>query len=287
MKEEFRFSALSSFVHENQIISGDKFLNQANRENKYNYLKRDFLYKKGNWRNETISSLILRHKFFSANPLVLGHSDIPTKKKDALILKKLGIPSLFATNNYPLTFFSHSVPLGITNYCDDGPIHRLLGDESHFLKANNTSFISDDFSPKIYINFSSGNNRGVREEVLSLAKEIPNLYAFTVENPVFSDQGRINYLESLRAHGLVLCPEGNGIDTHRFWETLYMGGVPVVTTNEAMQNFYDNLPVIQLQSWTQLSDRTLVEELWAKIKQKKYNFDLLSTEYWVKRFSSK
>jgi hypothetical protein len=286
VKEGFRFSALHGFVHDNQIISGDKFLMQAKSENRYNYLKRDFLYKNGNWRNEEIQPLILRRRLFTDKPLVLGHSDIPTKKRDAFVLKHLGVPALFSTNNYPLTLFSQSVPLGITNYCDDSPIHKLLGDESHFLKANNTSFIGDEFIPTVYINFSSGNNRGVREEVLALAKKIPQLYTFTVQSPIFTEQGRINYLEDLRTHGLVLCPEGNGIDTHRFWETIYMGGVPVVTTNDAMQTFYNDLPVLQLQSWSQLSDRPLVEELWSRIKQRRHNFDLLSTKHWIERFST-
>ena len=218
--------------------------------------------------------------------LVLGHSDIETKRVDAIFLKKLGIKRLFATNNYPLDFFSESIPLGITNDCDDSPIHRLLGDESHFLKANNVDFLSEFFEPTIYINFSSGNNRGVREQVLSLATKIPHLYRFTVQTPDFTDKGRISYLGKLRSHGMVLCPEGNGIDTHRFWETLYMGGVPVVTSNKAMQSLYDNLPVIQLHSWVELSDRSRVEELWWKVMHKDYDFDRLTMDFWLKRFKT-
>jgi transposase len=34
---------------------------------------------------------------------------------------------------------------------------------------------------------------------------------------------------TLGKYRYVLCPRGNGIDTHRFWETLYKGNLPVVT----------------------------------------------------------
>ena len=34
------------------------------------------------------------------------------------------------------------------------------------------------------------------------------------------------------SHSMVLCPRGNGSDTHRVWETLYRGVVPVVEDNE-------------------------------------------------------
>ena len=37
------------------------------------------------------------------------------------------------------------------------------------------------------------------------------------------------YLKDLRASYLCLSPAGDGIDTHRTWESLYLGTVPVVT----------------------------------------------------------
>lgn len=39
-----------------------------------------------------------------------------------------------------------------------------------------------------------------------------------------------DYLLKLATHKFVACPRGNGLDTHRVWETLYLGGVPVGNT---------------------------------------------------------
>jgi hypothetical protein len=36
------------------------------------------------------------------------------------------------------------------------------------------------------------------------------------------------YQAKLGLYKFVLCPRGNGIDTHRFWETLYKGNLPVI-----------------------------------------------------------
>ncbi len=39
------------------------------------------------------------------------------------------------------------------------------------------------------------------------------------------------YLEELSSHRFCLCTRGNGLDTHRFWEALYLGVIPVVINN--------------------------------------------------------
>ena len=121
---------------------------------------------------------------------------------------------------------------------------------------------------------------------MSLVDSYSELYKVTLQTPDFTENGRVKYLANLRSHGLVLCPEGNGVDTHRFWETIYMGGLPVVTANKGMTFFYNNLPVLQLDTWEQLLDRTFVEKKWLEISKRSYNFDMLSTEYWISKFLS-
>jgi hypothetical protein len=49
----------------------------------------------------------------------------------------------------------------------------------------------------------------------------------------------------------VACPRGNGIDTHRFWETLYRGSVPVVLKSKWAENVKQlGVPVITINSWS-------------------------------------
>ena len=49
-------------------------------------------------------------------------------------------------------------------------------------------------------------------------------------------------------HLFIACPEGKGTDTHRFWETLYMGRYPVILHNKVSVDFSD-LPVLILNKW--------------------------------------
>lgn len=51
------------------------------------------------------------------------------------------------------------------------------------------------------------------------------------------------YLEELSNHYFCFCSRGNGIDTHRFWEALYLGVIPVIVVNEytKMDNFVNYL----------------------------------------------
>ena len=46
-------------------------------------------------------------------------------------------------------------------------------------------------------------------------------------------------------HNFVLAPWGNGIDTHRFWEILYSGSIPV-TKKHIIYDSFQNIPRIQL-----------------------------------------
>jgi hypothetical protein len=49
----------------------------------------------------------------------------------------------------------------------------------------------------------------------------------------------------------VLCPQGNGIDTHRFWESLYRGCVPIVLKSKwSLSLDYLNIPMLQLEKWS-------------------------------------
>jgi hypothetical protein len=48
----------------------------------------------------------------------------------------------------------------------------------------------------------------------------------------------------------IACPRGNGTDTHRFWEALYRGSIPVVKKSRWAQSIAElGFPVVQLSSW--------------------------------------
>ncbi len=59
------------------------------------------------------------------------------------------------------------------------------------------------------------------------------------------------YLLAISRHRFVICPRGNGIDTHRFWESLYLNSFPVVVASQ-WSNLLKNqstIPFIEVVDW--------------------------------------
>ena len=60
------------------------------------------------------------------------------------------------------------------------------------------------------------------------------------------------YLIELKIHKYAICPEGNGIDTHRFWECLYMNTIPICLKNILTEYYKQYFPIIILNNWQEL-----------------------------------
>lgn len=58
------------------------------------------------------------------------------------------------------------------------------------------------------------------------------------------------YFIELKKHKYAICPRGNGIDTHRIWECLYLDVIPIMLKRDYLG--IDNLPIIYLNSWDEL-----------------------------------
>ena len=48
------------------------------------------------------------------------------------------------------------------------------------------------------------------------------------------------------------CPKGNGVDTYRFWEALYLGTIPIVDYGKFYDQFGD-LPKLDVKSISDLN----------------------------------
>ena len=86
------------------------------------------------------------------------------------------------------------------------------------------------------------------------------------------------YLENLYNHAFVICAEGNGIDTHRVWECLYMNTIPVMIRN-INNSFYSDLPILFIDDWEELSQKFL-HDSFMDIAGKKWNTKKLDFDYW-------
>lgn len=87
-----------------------------------------------------------------------------------------------------------------------------------------------------------------------------------------------------------VCPQGNGYDTYRFWESLSVGAIPIVLNNlflECLMEQHPEIPFMVLEDWKDLpsflhSDIQKVYDTFMKMSK----LDILTEEYWIKEFES-
>jgi hypothetical protein len=281
------FSGLSKILETNDFISSDKFLDYSRTEPRITYTKTDFLYMDGTWRSTLQKSLISRISELKDQVLIFGHADQKITSSEVKLWARFsGAKRIFGTNLATVQGLSEILPLGLTNNSGESELHDVLGNTNHIALANALlDYPKDKFDFSVYVNFTIENNRGVRGKVYSLLSKLPNTYQLKIDNPSMSDEGRVNYLANLRRSNFVLCPEGNGMDTHRLWETLYMGGVPVVVRSKYMDPLYNQLPLVRLNSWADLSNPLILERKWLEVQEFQWDDSILTQTYWLSKIS--
>ena len=68
-------------------------------------------------------------------------------------------------------------------------------------------------------------------------------------------------IQRLQTYKYCICPEGNGLDTHRLWEAYYVKTIPILLRTTFSTNIKQvtNLPMILLNSWDDFDYNLLPE----------------------------
>lgn len=88
-----------------------------------------------------------------------------------------------------------------------------------------------------------------------------------------------DYKKQLDKHKFIICPRGNGLDTHRLWESLYHGIIPIVE-NEIYCKCLDDLPVVIVNSFKEINEKFLNEKI-KEFSNKQFNMDKLKVSWWI------
>lgn len=96
------------------------------------------------------------------------------------------------------------------------------------------------------------------------------------------------YSEIVKNHKYILCPRGNGLDTHRFWEALYRGSIPIVEKSKWSESLkIMDIPMIEVES----SDpEQITRQVLASDESRDFenyhpkNVKALWIDYWERRF---
>ena len=80
-----------------------------------------------------------------------------------------------------------------------------------------------------------------------------------------------------------MCPTGNGPDSHRLWETLYLGSIPIVKRRDNYIFYEDKLPIVFVDDYNEINKEFLVQkylEIKNKLENSFYNLEMLNFQYW-------
>lgn len=89
-----------------------------------------------------------------------------------------------------------------------------------------------------------------------------------------------DYVVKMKDSKFVVCPRGNGIDTHRLWETLYMGKVPIVERCvNTQQLIHGVFPAILVDSFEEVTEELLIQ-WWNDNKYSKMMCYRLLMSFW-------
>jgi len=124
----------------------------------------------------------------------------------------------------------------------------------------------------VYVDFSTTWNIGERKLIYSLLENKPWVTSFR-DGANFE-----RFLDNIYNHKFVVCPRGNGIATHREWETLYMGSIPIMKRDFNNQ-FFTNLPICFVNDWEEVTLEFLSYEL-DRLSKTCWNEEMLTFGYW-------
>lgn len=199
-------------------------------------------------------------KGFNNLKLITGQTDHKITKSIFLNKPKC-ISKWFAVNVAYQTNELIPIPLGLSN--------NVAGKN---LNKDNYLRLIQKMRKKniIYSNFEINTNYFHRRQFLK------NYY---INNPEYNfELEKINfdqYVENLNEFEYILCPWGNGIDTHRVWETLYANSIPIVK-NHITYKTLDHLNAIKVRNYKDITIDSLENK-----KNKDTDESFLNIDSWM------
>lgn len=189
----------------------------------------------------------LHHSF----TLISHNSDDGVSIDDLDLLNHPQLKQWFAQNSQ----FAHeklrSLPIGLTNRQWGGDkIDCVFNQSKNWSKSN-----------LLYANFRGDTHPGRIEALESLKGILGVTMGARVDFPTF--------IQELASHKFCMCPRGNGVDTHRFWEAQYLDCIPIIVKQDWI-SAYSGLPVLVLDSWRELSSIDL-QAAYVKISCTQYD----------------
>lgn len=217
-------------------------------------------------KSDYINQFFEQKRFYENFILITHNSDYPITEKYKDYLEEKNLKVWYAQN----VDYKHEklipIPIGIANSIWPSGDTKIL---------NNVILQNNKKQQLIYANFNIRTNPKQRKYCL---RYIRSRFADSLEKNVCFE----TYLTNLSKSYFSICPLGNGIDTHRIWESLYVKTVPIVenTYNISYMIQKYNLPIITIDDWSQLPNLELNLKIYNNMIIN-FNLNLLTVESFI------
>lgn len=249
-----------------ELIDINKFSELHDNENifftKTEFLQDDFSYIK------TLKNNVV---------LISGNSDYPINSSRMINLPD-NVVKWFAQNaieNHPRL---EPLPIGLENKVICKRLNHGVNYYDSAKLKEDFIFTNHDIIPtkKIYSNFNINTNLFYRNKIKTLCIQAKHI---VWEEPKLSIN---NFMSKVLEYESVVCPIGNGVDTHRLWEVLYLKRIPITIKvgNFKLYELYKELPIVVLENEFDLLNEELLLNKIEQIKETKYNMDLIDFNFW-------
>ena len=104
---------------------------------------------------------------------------------------------------------------------------------------------------EVFFNFTIETNKAVRKRCFKLLNRmgIPFLERMEPER----------YFETLVSYKYAICPQGGGLDTHKFWECLYYKVIPIVKRCILTEYYSKQFNIILVDDWEEINEYVHVQ----------------------------
>ena len=180
------------------------------------------------------------HGYLNPKVLVTGYSD---RNFSSMFEFPIGVKLWLCQNSAMDDPRIITLPIGIENLS----LGRM---KKSFFKFNDQG--ETRYTSRILVPPHSPTN-AVRSNIIRVAIQLPHIFE-TKTLAVYEK----DYFRMLSKYRFVLCLEGNGYDTHRVWETLYVGNFPVMLRTPWSTSLLKlGLPILLIDNVQELSHSVL------------------------------
>ena len=235
-----RYKETDKTIYIDDDIIINKFLNIINENNNNNILL-IFIYT-DMLRYNLDKVIYILSNINSKFNLIIHNSDYSFNDNHLVLLKLKNINKIFTQNiNVSPTNNLIPLPIGIAN---SQWSHGCLNCLNKVIK-----YLSNYKKDKlIYFYFKINTNKKLRQDCYD--KIIKSKYKIiNIPKMEYTE-----YLKCLANHKYAICPEGNGIDTHRFWECLYLKVIPICKKNYITRYYKQFFPIKLVNDWDDIDD---------------------------------